>query len=362
MTLRVCVPLAGRRAVCWGSVAGSVLAPAGCQLAAALFPLAPQAATTRNPAAQHPHRWFPWEDASPGLPCPVYPCMMTHPWKNDRNEAVRERSVRKMMQNPASGDGIYPSLCVCVYICACVCICAPVHIHMSFPQWWYLFFHLFKIFSTTWNITLPVSGQLGFLSVCEKPMSFSVSVPFASALLFSFFLMLFHFIAFMDFCCASGISDCCWLCLQRAAFIWCKGNSVILALVNHCLPAVGRTWDAQGRPQPHPEQRGLRKISWPSFGGGISEGFAFLIHGGRFPPRISPPRAVPLALPAPWTSLGSAFVTPSEARPPSPNCPALGSEYRKPNTISAGLLGSKEKGYFKALLRSFFTPWVTAFG
>lgn len=168
---------------------------------------------------------------------------------------------------------------------------------------------------------------------------------------FFFFLTLFcSFIAFTDFCSASSISDCCWRSLQRAAFTWWKGNSVILVLVNHCLPAVSSTRDAQGRLQP----QGFRKISQPFFGGPISEGFAFLKHRGSFSPTILFPSCkcpscpspaehasqhplpnVPLTpesscwlFPPPWTCLGSGFVTLSEARPTSPN-PRAGARLQK---------------------------------
>lgn len=81
-------------------------------------------------------------------------------------------------------------------------VCVSVRTDRRSPQWWYLFFNLFKIFSTIWNISLPVSELLGYQSVCEKPVSFSVSVPFASAFSFSFSFSLFFCscIAFRDLC------------------------------------------------------------------------------------------------------------------------------------------------------------------
>lgn len=194
--------------------------------------------------------------------------------------------------------------------------------------------------------------------------------------------MLFcSFIAFTDFCSASSISDCCWRSLQRAAFTWWKGNLVILALVNQCLPAVSSTRDAQGRLQP----QGFRKISQPFFGGPISEGFAFLKHRGSFSPMILFPSCKCPSCPSPaehasqhplpnvpLTPESSCWLSPlpgpASARglshrarlvPPLPT-PGLEPGSRKPKTISAGLLESKDKGYFKTLLCSFFSSWVTA--
>lgn len=143
-------------------------------------------------------------------------------------------------------------------------------------------------------------------------------------------------------------------------------------LVNRCSPAVSCTRDAQGRPPP----QGFGKISLASFGGPDSEGFAFLKHrvifffhsaSGlvAFPQQstrhsIPNPGVVLSALPAPWTCLGSGFLTPSKARPVSPN-PITGARLPKPSTTSAGSLESGDTGYVKALVCSFFS-WVTALG
>lgn len=188
--------------------------------------------------------------------------------------------------------------------------------------------------------------------------------------------MLFgSFIACMDFCSASGISDCCRHSLQRAVFTWWKGNSVISVSVNHCSPAVGCVRDARGWPQP----QGFREVSQTFFGGPISEGFAFLKHRGSFPPMIlfpshkrpgclSPAECtsqhpfpnVPLTpescrrlfpLPGPALALGLSH----QARlvPPLPT-PALGPGASKPSTISAGLLGRKIRDISKhCCVRSF---------
>lgn len=125
-----------------------------------------------------------------------------------------------------------------VHVCVCVCVCADVHIHVCFPQWYLsLYFLTYLRFSSTiQTINLPVSGQLGFLSVCEKPVSFSVSVPFASAS----FIYLFFFCIFTR-------SLLLWdflLCVRhprllpsaRSSF-QLVGSSVLLVQVNRCSSA-----------------------------------------------------------------------------------------------------------------------------
>lgn len=135
-------------------------------------------------------------------------------------------------------------------------------------------------------------------------------------------------------------------------------------LVNCCSPAVGCTRDAQGRPPP----QGFGKISLASFGGPDSEGFAFLKHRVIFFfhsasglvafPRQSTRHSIPnpgvvlSAPPAPWTCLGSGFLTPSKARPVSPN-PITGARLPKPSTTSVGFAGKRRYGVFQST-RVFF--------
>lgn len=218
-------PSGGVFAVLQGEVSPrSVLAPAGCQLAAAAVSLG--SAASAQPETEllcTGTAGFPGRMPSLGLPCRVYHRAVTHPWKNYGNESVRERSVRRRLQNPCKNLVTGANqVSVCVRVCVSMCI------YRRSPQWWYLFFNLFKIFSTIWTISLPVSELLGHRSVCEKPVSFSVSVPFASAFPFSIFFC--SFIAFRDFC-----------SLQRAAFTWWKGNSVVSMLANRCSPAASCT-------------------------------------------------------------------------------------------------------------------------
>lgn len=65
-------------------------APAGCQLAPRCLPWLRRQRSTRNPPAPRSTAAFPGTMPSPGLPCRVYPCALTHPWENKRDEAGRE--------------------------------------------------------------------------------------------------------------------------------------------------------------------------------------------------------------------------------------------------------------------------------
>lgn len=249
---------------------------------------------------------------------------------------------------------------------------------MSFPQWWYLFFNLFKIFSTTWNMTFPVGGQLGFPLVCEKLFClcafcqrfFFSNVVSLTYRFHGFLLRVWHLRLLLVLSARSSVH-----LVERQLGHFRVGELLLTCgwLHEGCPGMAAASPGAAGL------QENLSAIFWRQYLGG----FCFPCTQRLFPPHkfVSIPqmpwlpfpsrahvtapapkfpphlRVVPSAFPAPALALG--FLHRARLVPPIPT-PALAPGSRKPNAISAGLLESKDKGYFKAQLCSFFSSWVTS--
>lgn len=204
-------------------------------------------------------------------------------------------------------------------------------------------------------------------------------MPFDSGLLLGFFLGCFAHSLLLRIFAPRLISQIAAGALQRAALGWGKGSLVVLMLVNMLVCG----WLHEGYPGLDAASR-LQENILANFWRPCLRGFCFpqrlfpthdfvpilqtaqlLLPGRRHvtvPAHkcLPNPRVLSLALLQLWTCLGCGFVTLSKACPTSPT-PVLGSGPGQPNTISAGLLGSKVKRYFKALLSSlwFFRGYST---
>lgn len=168
---------------------------------------------------------------------------------------------------------------------------------------------------------------MGFLSLCKKPVSFSVSVPFASA---SFCCRVFtHSLLLWHFCSMTSMSGCC--CLQGAAST--LGQLGPLGAHKSLLIGTGAN--------------GFGAVSQPPLRSAISEGFlssSFLLvllypspHPGCLSTAEHVTQCPPVMLPQP---------------PGSPSSPTLHtrSGSSKPSPVPEVLLRSTEEGYFHALL------------